>query len=271
MEALAQVDGWGAERAAAAVVRPDGEVARHGDSEHVFHWASITKLLTAYALLVALEEGTVDLDAPAGPPGSTIRHLAAHASGLPFQGDGPPIARPGQRRIYSSPGYEALAEAIAAAAGIPFPDYLRAAVLRPLGLAGELRGSPASEYFGPLDDVVAFAKELLAPRLIARERLAEATSVVFPGLAGVLPGFGRWDPNDWGLGFELKDAKQPHWTGSRNTPATFGHFGGSGTFLWVDPEAGAALGCLTDREFGDWALEAWPRLSDAVLAELSPP
>lgn len=268
MLSLAQIDGWPAEHAAAALVRRDGEPVRQGRLEHVFRWASVTKLLTAYALLVALEEGTVDLDDAAGPPGSTVRHLASHASGLPFE-DGEPIARPGQRRIYSNPGYEALAEAVAAAAGMPFAEYLRAAVCEPLGLEGELRGSPASEYFGPLDDLVAFASELLAPRLVAGETLAEATSVVFPGLAGVLPGFGRWDPNDWGLGFELKDAKQPHWTGHRNSPGTFGHFGGSGTFLWVDPELGAALGVLTDREFGDWALEAWPRLSDAVVAELA--
>jgi CubicO group peptidase (beta-lactamase class C family) len=268
VDALAQIDAWGAEHAAAALVRPGREVAEHGDREHVFRWASITKLLTGYALLVGLEEGTVDLAEPAGPPGSTIRHLAAHASGLPFEGDGPPISRPGQRRIYSNPGYEALAGAVAEAAGMPFAEYLRAAVCEPLGLAGDLRGSPASEYFGPLPDLVAFAGELLEPRLIAPETLAEATEVVFPGLSGVLPGFGRWDPNDWGLGFELKDAKRPHWTGEGNSPRTFGHFGGSGTFLWVDPERHAALGVLTDREFDDWALEAWPRLSDAVLAEL---
>jgi CubicO group peptidase (beta-lactamase class C family) len=92
--------------------------------------------------------------------------------------------------------------------------------------------------------------------------------VQFPGLAGVLPDFGRFDPLDWGLGFELKDAKDPHWTGTRSSARTFGHFGGSGTFLWVDPDAGVALGVLTDREFGDWAKEAWPRLSDVVLEEL---
>jgi CubicO group peptidase (beta-lactamase class C family) len=269
VEALAQIDGWGAEHRAAAVVRADGRDARHGDSEHVFRWASVTKLLTAHSLLVALEEGTVDLDDSAGPPGATIRHLSAHASGLPFEGDGPPIARPGERRIYSNPGYEALAAAVAAAAGMPFAEYMRAAVCEPLGLSGELRGSPASEYFGPLGDLVALAQELLAPRLVAPETLAEAASVVFPGLGGVLPGFGRWEPNDWGLGFELKDEKRPHWTGARNSADTFGHFGGSGTFLWVDPELGAALGCLTDREFGEWALDAWPRLSDDVVAELS--
>ena len=269
MDALAQIDAWGAEHAAAALVRPGREPVLRGETEHVFHWASITKVLTAYALLVALEEGVVDLDDPAGPPGSTIRHLAAHASGLPFERGLPPIAQPGQRRIYSNPGFEALAEAVAAGAGMPFRDYLRAAVCDPLGLAGDLRGSPAADYSGPLADLVAFARELLEPRLIARETLAEATAVVFPGLSGVLPGFGRWEPNDWGLGFELKDAKRPHWTGEGNSPRTFGHFGGSGTFLWVDPELEAALGVLTDREFEDWALEAWPRLSDAVIAELS--
>ena len=89
----------------------------------------------------------------------------------------------------------------------------------------------------------------------------------FPGLTGVLPGFGRMEPNDWGLGFELRDGKHPHWTGSRNSPATFGHFGRSGTFLWVDPERRVALGVLTDEPFGDWAVAAWPALSDAVLAE----
>ena len=89
----------------------------------------------------------------------------------------------------------------------------------------------------------------------------------FPGLVGVLPGFGRQDPNDWGLGLELRDAKSPHWTGTQNSPRAFGHFGRSGTFLWVDPAAGIALACLTDLDFGDWARAGWPWLSDAVLAE----
>jgi len=140
-------------------------------------------------------------------------------------------------------------------------------VLEPLDMTAELRGSPAADLHGTLDDLLILAGELQRPSLIAPETLAEATTVQFPGLAGVLPEFGRMDPNDWGLGFELRDAKHPHWTGSRNSPRTFGHFGGSGTFLWVDPDAGLALGVLTNLEFGDWAKEAWPRLSDAVLGE----
>jgi CubicO group peptidase (beta-lactamase class C family) len=264
VEALRQLDDWQAEHAAAALVSPGRELARHGADGHVFRWASVTKLVTALAVLVAAEEGTVDLDEPAGPQGSTVRHLLAHASGLPFTGD-KPIARPGERRIYSNTGFEVLAEHVAARAEMPFAAYLSAAVLEPLGMRAELRDSPAAGLCGALDDLVRLARELLEPALIAPETLAEATTVAFPGLPGVLPDYGRFEPNDWGLGFELRDAKEPHWTGSRNSSRTFGHFGGSGTFLWVDPERQLALGCLTDRDFGQWAKEAWPRLSDAVL------
>src|SRR5205823_5774487 len=103
--------------------------------------------------------------------------------------------------------------------------------------------------------------------LLAAETLAEATAVVFPGLDGVLPGFGRQRPNDWGLGFELRDSKSPHWTGHTNSAATFGHFGRSGSFLWVDPAIGLACAALAGVDFGPWAIEAWPRLSDAVIAQ----
>jgi CubicO group peptidase (beta-lactamase class C family) len=270
VEALRQIEEWPAPTAAVAVLGPSGPVARSGDRSRIFDWASVTKLVTAYACLVAVEEGTVDLDEPAGPPGSTFRHLLAHASGLPFE-PGAPIARPGTRRIYSNPGFEAAAELVAARAEMTFSAYQRAAVLEPLGLGAELRGSPASAMHGTLEDLSAFGLELLAPRLLAEETLAEATSVAFPGLSGVVPGLGRYDPCDWGLGFELRDAKEPHWTGRRNSPRTFGHFGASGTFLWVDPDAQVACACLTDLEFGEWAKRAWPLLADAILADVPRP
>ena len=268
MEALRQVDSWPAANVAVGALRDGEVVAAHGPRERVFRWASVTKLVTAVAALVAAEEGVVDLDQPAGPPGSTVRHLLAHASGLPFD-SGPPIAKPGQRRIYSNVGFEVLAETIAEAAEMPFTEYVAAAVLEPLEMSADLRGSPAAGMHGTIDDVFRLGAELQRPRLVAPETLTEATEVQFPGLVGVLPDIGRMDPNDWGLGFELRDAKQPHWTGSRNSPRTFGHFGGSGTFLWVDPEPGVALACLADLDFGPWALEAWPRFSDAVLAALT--
>jgi CubicO group peptidase (beta-lactamase class C family) len=265
MEVLAQVDEWPASTAAVGVLDRSGVLGLRGEDERSFAWASVTKLVTSLAVLVAAEEGSVDLDEAAGPPGATVRHLLAHASGLPFEGDAA-LAPPGRRRIYSNVGFETLANHVTTRVEMPFADYLSAAVLRPLGLSAELHGSPASGLHGSVRDLLAFASELLEPSLVAAETLAEATAVVFPGLAGVLPGFGRMDPNDWGLGFELRGRKSPHWAGRGNSPRTFGHFGGSGTFLWVDPEAGIACACLTDLPFGPWAADAWPRLSDAVLA-----
>ena len=152
---------------------------------------------------------------------------------------------PGTRRSYSNYGIELAARLVGERAEMPFDEYLQAAVLDPLGLAGSLDGSPASGYSGPLDDLLKLGRELLAPTLVAPETLEEATSVQFPGLAGVLPGWGRMDPNDWGLAFELRDDKSPHWTSPRSSPRTFGHFGRDGTFLWVDPEARLACGART--------------------------
>jgi CubicO group peptidase (beta-lactamase class C family) len=254
---------------AVAALSSEGELGRRGDASHVFRWASVTKPVVALAALVAAEEGTIDLDEPAGPSGSTMRHLLAHASGLPFEA-GPPIAKPGVRRIYSNAGFEAAAERIAANAEMPFEEYLQKAVLNPLGMDAVLRGSPAAGLHGTPEDLVKLMGELLVPTLVAPETFAEATSVQFPGLAGVIPDLGRFDPNDWGLGFELKDGKQPHFSGTLTSPRTFGHWGGSGTFVWVDPQTSLALGVLTDLEFGDWAKEAWSPFSDAVVSEARP-
>jgi len=236
--------------------------ASYGAVERVFAWASVTKIATAVAALVAAEEGVVDLDEPAGPPGATVRHLLAHASGLPFDGM-QPIAVPGSRRIYSNSGFEALAEHVAARAGMPFADYFRAVWGFPL------EGSPAQGVAAPLATLLEVARELLEPTRLAAETLDEAVTVQFPDLVGVLPGFGRMERNDWGLGLELRDDKAPHWTGTQNSPRTFGHFGRAGGFLWVDPAVGLALACLTNLDFGQWAREAWPRLADAVLAASS--
>jgi CubicO group peptidase (beta-lactamase class C family) len=240
---------------------------RRGDMRLASSWASVTKPATALATLVAVEEEIVDLDEPAGPPGATVRHLLAHASGLAFDGERI-LAPPGHRRIYSNTGFEVLARHVAHRAGLPFDRYLDEAVLAPLAMtATRLAGSPASGLDGPLDDLARLAAELLSPTLVAASTLALAAVVAFPGLVGVMPGFGRRSPLDWGLGFEVRGTKSPHWTGLRNSPATFGHFGRSGSFLWIDPEV--RLGCvaLSGVDFGDWAREAWPPLSDAVVAE----
>lgn len=266
--ALAAVAQWPVDNVAAAVVLPS-EVRTHGDIDRVYPLASVTKPLVAWAALVAIEEGALDLDTPAGPTGSTIRHLLAHASGLDF--DGPDvIAPPATRRIYSNTGFEVLADAVQEHTEIPFPEYLREAVFEPLGMASSrLVGPAGAGAESTVADLSRFAGELLGPTLISPELFDRATEPVFPGLDGILPGYGRQRPNDWGLGVELRDHKSPHWTGSLNSPRTFGHFGQSGTFLWVDPAIGAAAVALTDRPFGDWAKPLWPELSDGIIREVT--
>jgi CubicO group peptidase (beta-lactamase class C family) len=269
MAALDALDDWPVPAAAAAVVGPSGILASHGDTERQFALASVTKLLVARAAQIAIEEGAVDLETAAGPPGSTVRHLLAHASGLAMHSN-ETLAKPGARRIYSNYGFGVLAETVQRAAGIEFGRYLTEAVYEPLGMsATRLDGGAPAAGFGATStvaDLAAFAGDLLTPLTVSAQMHADAISVQFPGLNGVLPGYGQQRPNDWGLGFEIKDAKSPHWTGAKNSSASYGHFGQSGTLIWADPVAKLALVVLTDRDFGEWALPLWPALADRVLA-----
>ncbi|MFV8163703.1 serine hydrolase domain-containing protein [Mycobacterium sp. 134] len=264
------IDTWPVDSVAAAVVGPSGVLAGRGDMDKAFTLASVTKPLVARAAQIAIEEGVVDLDTPAGPPGATIRHLLAHASGVAMR-SAEVLAQPGQRRIYSNYGFELLARAVEEAADIEFGSYLTEAVFEPLQMsASKLLGGAEAAGFGGVStvaDLAVFARELMRPALVSQQMHDEAVTVQFRGLDGVLPGFGVQRPNDWGLGFELRDGKSPHWTGSANSPRTFGHFGQSGTFLWVDPAADLALVVLTDRDFGDWTYPLWPAISDGVLRE----
>lgn len=265
-DAIAEaLSGWPVGAAGVLVVDAAGVAGSAGDLTTAFPWASVTKVLTALTVLRAADAGLVDLDEPAGPPGSTVRHLLAHASGLAADSD-KLLAAPGLRRVYSNRGFEVVAEHLAIRAGRPFADLLAEQVLDPLGLGGTvLSGSPAHGASGPVSDLGVLARELLAPEVLPAALVAAAATTTFPGLAGVLPGFGRQAPNDWGLGLEVRAGKQPHWTSALNSPRTFGHFGQSGSFLWVDPVAG--LGCVAagDTPFGPWTAEHWPTLSTRVL------
>lgn len=270
---LARIDDWPPDLVAVGVTDGSGTLATHGPVDELLPLASVTKPLAAFAVLLAVQDGALHLDEPLGhgevAPDATVRHLLAHASGLPPDPGGP-IVVPERKRIYSNWGFDVLGELVAERTGRPFAEHLALEVLEPLGMdASRLEGSPAYAGHGTVTDLLAFARELLDPRLLDLSLLAEATAVAFPRLDGVLPGFGRHSPNDWGLGFELKGAKQPHWTGRSLSPRTFGHFGRSGSFLWVDPTRELACVELADRAFGPWAAEVWPAFSDAVVAAAS--
>lgn len=276
--ALDQVRNWPVTNVSAATIvvtdATDPVIETVGDQVRRYWLASIAKTITAWAVLVAVEEGVADLALPIGQPGCTLRHLLSHAGGYAFDGS-EPIAAPQRRRIYSNTGIELAAAEVATQAGMSFEQYLHEAVLEPLHMVStELRGSPAHALWSTCADVVRFIKEVIRPTLISSGTATEATQPVFAELAGVLPGVGRYPRNTWGLGFEVKGDKAPHWTGQRNSAQTFGHFGGAGTFVWVDPGAlhdrTVACVALTDAPFDNWAAEAlvaWPALSDTVLGE----
>jgi CubicO group peptidase (beta-lactamase class C family) len=270
---------WPVGRAGVALVSPSAEqrasLGGVGGGDE-FAVASVTKLMTTMAALAAIEGGRLGLDQPVPQAGEgvTVRHLLAHASGLPFESSGG-RRPPGTRRIYSNVGFRVLAEEVADAVGTTFGAWLATSVLEPLGMTATrlatrrgVEEDAAAGAASTLDDLERLARCLLVrgTPVVGRELFDEATNVQFPGLAGLVPGVGRFDPCDWGLGFELHDRKRPHWMGDRRSAAAFGHFGASGCFLWVDPDVELACAAVSDRDFDDdrWAMATWPAWCDRL-------
>lgn len=252
-----------------AVIDRNGTVHTHGDTTRTVRIASVSKLFAAWATMIAVEDGTTSLDAPVGQEGCTVRHLLAHAGGYSFDGVNP-ITAPARKRIYSNTGIELLAAHVSERSGLEFTDYLDEAVCQPLGLSStSLQGSAAKDVVSNVHDCAMFAGELRRPTLLSRDTVREMTTVQFPDLEGVVPGLGRFDPCPWGLGVEIRGTKSPHWTAPSGSAATWGHFGGTGTFLWVDPVADVACVMLSNREFTEWGLDHWPDFNEAVLFEAS--
>lgn len=282
---LRTLDGWPVDNVAAAVLT-GGDTFTHGDTRRMFDLASVSKLVTAYATLIAVEEGAFALDdtvaeinaeygpeygAPVeGPADATVRDLLSHASGVGMRSR--EREKPAHtRRIYSSAGYEILADLVSAT-GIPFPDYVREAVAQPLGIPDDalgLDGSAGHGFRAPVDTLSTLAGEFLAPTLVSEELWAEALTPQFPQLDGIVPGYGRQTPCPWGLGPEIHGDKSPHWLDTSMPADVAGHFGQAGTFLWFHRPTGRAAVVLTDRAFGAWARERWDGFNAALWDELS--
>lgn len=265
---LRTCDEWPVPHVSAGITDSRDTLALHGDPHVVYRLASLSKVITAWTCLVAVEEGSISLDDPLGPSGSTLRHCLAHAAGFGFDGD-QPITGVARRRIYSNTGIELAVRHLENRTGIEFAQYMNDAILEPLHLESTyLNGSPAHGFHSTLADTLVFTRELLAPRLIARSTAEEAFTIQFPTLSGLVPGIGSFDPNPWGLGIEIRGSKHPHWMGTRTSPRTVGHFGGAGTMFWIDPTIDLGLVALTDRPFDEWASDAvarWSELSDRVI------
>ena len=149
------LDSWPAENVSAALIGT--HTGTYGDAEGVYELASVTKLLSAYGILLAVEEGAFELDTPCGPESATVRHLLAHAGGVGF--DTRELQKPvGERRIYSSAGYEILADFLEEETGIGFGEYLREGVFEPLGMrTAEVYGSAGHGGRASISDLALFA------------------------------------------------------------------------------------------------------------------
>ncbi|MEE6257343.1 serine hydrolase domain-containing protein [Plantactinospora sonchi] len=137
-----------------------------------FQLASVSKQITATAVLQLVERGALGLDDPldrwfAGSPeswrGITTHHLLAHTSGIghwreypmldltaPMDpdellrvfADVPPLFVAGAGWHYSSPGFVLLAHLVQRAADEPYRDYLDRMVFTPLGMTRTFAGMP---------------------------------------------------------------------------------------------------------------------------------
>ena len=250
----------------ALVLRVGGDVVySHGDVDRVFPLASVTKPIVAWSALVAVDRGLVGLDDPAGPEGSTVRHLLAHASGLSFEGRRP-VAAPGKRRIYSNQGFDVLGEVLAGATGMDVAQWVRRSVFEPLSMvSADIPGSPAHAGVASATDVSLFGSELARPTLVSAPLAALAGLSQFPDLAGVVPGYGRFMPCPWGLGVEIRGEKSPHWTAPDASARTIGHFGQSGSFVWADRDLRAAAAFVGAEPFGAWHRDNWSALNSKLL------
>lgn len=141
-------------------------------AETVFQVASISKSISAWGVMQLVENGKIDLDAPVEqylaswriPPsefdtrGVTVRRLLSHSAGIaswnfpgtPIEETPPTLVellsgtdtndavhlnrQPGERGIYTNAGYLILQLLVEEVTGQSFADYIRGAVLDPLGM-----------------------------------------------------------------------------------------------------------------------------------------
>lgn len=230
----------------------------------------------------------------------TLDQIVDIMCGLPLQ------SAPGELLRYSNAGFGIAARVVERATGSEIHRYIDENILGPLGLANVLTrpgpddaarltftddaasagtdvesynsrywqdlGIPWGGYYGSPSDIARFAatffpgvKSVLSDDLKA-EMIVDQTGRVPGGVdsAGV-----RWEHGAWGLGWEVAEDKQRHWTGMTRSPATFCHWGQSGTLVWADPERRLALAVFGNRSVHrPWPLvpPRWARLSDAIIA-----
>lgn len=235
-------------------------LATCGDLDAVRPWASVTKLGTALATAIDVQEGRAALDDELFAPGVTLAHVLSHSSGLGFEA-GDPVVAPARKRVYSNCGIDIAAAHLSS--GSDLDTWLRDRVIAPLRMSSVTLVGRASEgLVGSTRDLATFAREWVTPTLVTAQRRNMTITPYLPDLDGVVPGFGRFTPCPWGLGVEVRGEKR-HWMGDW-PPASFGHFGASGALALMNVDEGLCVVATSTKPFGAWAHDLWPTWTSSV-------
>ncbi len=211
--AVTQVFAWGG---------ADCDGAGAADVHAAYEIGSISKHVTAVALLRLWEQGRVDLDGPVGDylddipdvwRRATLRQLATHTSGVPdyeeaggygvyetrptpaevytIVGGRPLDFEPGTRWSYSNTGYFLLSRVVEQVSGERFGDHLRTRLFTPLGMHQTFMGG-----YAPADARLAQGCKPAAgesPGRVAVPPIHEASTFGAGGVSTTLQDWALWD------------------------------------------------------------------------------
>jgi CubicO group peptidase (beta-lactamase class C family) len=243
----------------------DGGVTRvheYGDLDEVRPWASVSKMAVALAFGVEVDWNMHAYDEIVGPHGATYAHLLSHSSGLGLE-ESDPVVPIATQRVYSNYGVDHAVRAIVGENDAA--NWLDYRVFEPLGLSHTaLEGRPAAGVSGSTEDLATLAVAWLRSDGIAGSTRDRLIRPYLPDLAGIVPGFGRFTPCPWGIGPEVRGEKH-HWMGDW-LPASFGHFGLSGSMILLNVDEGIGLVATSSEPFGPWAVTLWPEWTSAQRA-----
>lgn len=231
-----------------------------GDLDAVRPWASVSKMAVSLAFGVESDWGTHSFAESLGPRGATLANLLSHSSGLGLE-EGDPTVDVAAKRVYSNCAFDHAVDAIVGESTAA--TWLDNRLFRPFGMtATHLEGRPSSGVVGSTNDMARLAVAWLRPDGIARTTRNQMITPFLPLLDGIVPGFGRFSPCPWGLGPEVRGDKR-HWMGDW-PPASFGHFGQSGTMMLLNADERLGLVATSTEPFGPWAVKLWPEWTSAM-------
>ena len=255
--------GWPEGSAAIVLRREDGglkHVASAGNLDAVRPWASVSKLLVAVAYGIEVDWEAHTFEETVISTGRMACEHLSHATGLGAE-EGDPTVEPMTKRVYSNHAVDLLVDHVVGDAGPA--QWLENRIFIPMNLtSAKLVGKASSGVEGSTRDLATFAECFLERALLGATTHKRLLTVYGPSLAGIVPGWGRFDPCPWGLGPEIRGDKE-HWMGDWS-PSSAGHFGASGAMLLFNYDEGIGVVATSPEPFGPWAVELWPGWTSAM-------